>query len=324
MNKALLVRNGKIELSPIINKKGLIPLLKVEACGVCATDRKAFADPPASMVLPRVLGHECCGTLLVDLPHVPQGTRVALWPALACGACVLCGADKPHLCARIRLFGLHLDGGFSHTLFVPAPLLDRVVVLPLPAALAAQQAVFAEPLGCVLHALAKVARTPRRVMIHGAGLMGRVAAQAARCIWPAADIALHDPDAERAAIPPGAGEMVATPHPADLAFIACSSRAAVDAALDLLESGGTLLLFSGLPRQQNSLVVDHNRLHRQEQTLVGAYGCTPQDMVAAMELMAGGAIDVADYITKTLALVDLEKELASPPAPHDFKTIIVP
>lgn len=324
MDKALLVSSGKIELSANINEKGLTPLLKVEACGVCATDRKAFADPPAAMVLPRVLGHECCGTLLIDLPPLAQGTRVALWPALACGACAFCRTGSPHLCQGIRLFGLHLDGGFSHTLFVPAPLLDRVVVLPLPAALAAQQAVFAEPLGCVLHALAKVARTPRRVMIHGAGLMGRLAAQVARRNWPAAAIALHDPDAARAAIPPVAGVMVATPQPADLAFIACNSAAAVAAALDLLEPGGTLVLFSGLARQENRIAVDHNRLHRQEQTLVGAYGCTPQAMVSAMELMADGKIDVAGSITKTLALADLATELARPTGPADFKTIIIP
>lgn len=129
------------------------------------------------MALPRILGHECCGTLISRVGSLLPGTRVALWPALACGSCPFCRSDRPQLCADLQLFGLHRHGAFADTLAVPAHQWDRLRLLPLPAALGNEQAVFAEPLGCVLHALQMATTPPDRFMVYGAGLMGRLAAR---------------------------------------------------------------------------------------------------------------------------------------------------
>lgn len=310
-------------MSPNINVKNCKRLLKVEACGVCATDRKAFMGAPVSMQLPRMLGHECSGTLIEDLGPLPMGMRVALWPAVSCGACYFCSSQRPHLCQDIQLFGRDLDGGFTETLSVPARLWEQIIALPLPATLSCHQAVFVEPLACVLHGLAKEHKVPARILIFGAGLMGRLAARAASCRWPGAEIFLHDVSDQRRTSLAGGPEVLAAQVPADLIFVACSSVDAVRSALEILEPGGTVILFSGLAGDDRQIEVDHNRLHRKEQILTGSYGCTPQDMAEAIEILAEGHITVDDLITRVLPLADLSAELARSPQYDDYKTIIV-
>ncbi len=324
MRSALLRKGGSVELTHVINGIDSKPLLEVEACGICATDRKVFAGPPSTMQLPRVLGHECAGTLVADLGHLKKGSRVVLWPAVACGACVFCRSNRANLCDNLHLFGLHLDGGFSDTLHVPCHLWQKVIVLPLPPALPCSKAVFAEPLGCVLHGLGRVQGVPERIMIHGAGLMGILAARAASCLWPEKEIMLYDINPLRLGSPPAPAFAVDKPGAANLIFIACSSVDAVHSALDLLEPGGTILLFSGLPDRVNELAIDHNHLHRMEQTITGSYGCTPQDMAAAIDLLAEDRLPVDDLLTSTLPLAELGEELARKTTHNDYKTIIAP
>ena len=133
MQQGVLVEPGKIVLLPSNSKIGVNSFLKIEACGVCATDRKAFLSPPTSMELPRILGHEISGTLLVDLGNLSKGTKVVLWPALVCNCCEYCLSGRPHLCREIRLFGLHIDGGFCDYFSLPSlELREKIVALPLP------------------------------------------------------------------------------------------------------------------------------------------------------------------------------------------------
>ncbi len=320
-----MLEPNKIVLSPTNNNIGLDSFLKVEACGVCTTDRKAFSGPPASMQLPRVLGHEISGTLLVDLGTLTKGTKVVLWPALICNSCEYCLSDRPHLCKEISLFGLHLDGGFRDTLSLTSPeSLQKIVALPHPPSLSHQAAVFAEPLGCVLHGFSKTKEIPEKIMIYGAGLMGNLASQAASCLWPEVEIMLFESNPQRRTSPLMSQLMVSEPKPADLVFIACSSSEAVCSGLDLLKPGGTLVLFSGLSHDKNQIKIDHNQLHRKEQTLVGSYGCTPDDMKKALDLLASNRVVVKDLITQTLPLSQLPGELVRKTNHQDYKTIIIP
>lgn len=288
------------------------PILEIAACGICATDRKAFAAPPATMQLPLVPGHEFCGTLC------GTGQRVVIWPALSCGHCPLCVQGKAHLCADIQLFGLHLDGGYQQTLFLPAGLAARAVFLEIPPRLSWLQATMAEPLGCVIHCLAMVSRPPATVLIFGAGLMGCLAARLIRQQWPECQLTVQDPDSVRQhSFDPGDGEGLV-----DVILLACSDPEAVSQALARLQPGGQLLLFSGLPRDRNPLALDYNQIHRREQTLHGSYGCLPADMEKGLALMASGDIDVDDLLNGRIGLAEACRELARPQESSDYKTVI--
>jgi len=117
------------------------------------------------------------GRLLVDLPahDLCHGDRVAAWPALVCGQCEFCNTNRENLCRDILLFGYHLDGGFADTLSLSHEYIRTLRLLKVPESVSNEAATFLEPLGCVSNALDKIGRPPTRLLIVGAGLMGRLA-----------------------------------------------------------------------------------------------------------------------------------------------------
>lgn len=275
------------------------------------------------MTLPRILGHEVCGQLSREVNGLVGGSRVVLWPALTCGICNFCKSGRENLCPKIQLFGCHLDGGFASAISLPENLINRLICLPLPDSLTFSQAVFAEPLGCVLHGLQKIgSRQPASLLIIGGGLMGRLAARAAGALWPGCRVAIFDNNEKRLANCRNEGGN-REPGPAELVLVAASAARAFYYGLERLRPGGTIVLFSGFNREERKITLDHNLLHRREQRLAGAYGCCPTEMKQALELMAEGDVQVDDLISRTISLHDLDSEFTRELTVNDYKTIIL-
>ena len=298
-------------------------LVMVKACGICHSDRKAFYSPPGGMRLPRVLGHEIAGVLTRDLPgqNLSQGDRVILWPAVACGSCLFCTTERPNLCPEIQLFGYHLDGGFSTEIELPSELFSKVFCYAIPDSVSYMQASFTEPLACIIHALSKVSGQPSSFLIFGGGVMGRLAGRYASSIWPTTRISLLDTNNKRllnAQADGGTDQL----DPADCILIATSNSAAVYTALKYLNPDGTLLLFSGLSKDEKIITLDHNLLHQKEQALVGSYGCCPEDMLQAMNVLAEQKIAVDDLVSRVISLSEADSELKRQLTVNDYKTII--
>ncbi len=312
MQKIILSGPRRVKLIQDQTASSLVPLLDVKACGICATDRKGFFAPPASMQLPLVPGHEFCGT------HLLTGKRVVVWPAISCGQCALCRRGQANLCKELQLFGLHLDGGYQNQFSLIPSLVERAVFLEIPSELNWKQASMAEPIACVIHSLAMVNNTPESICIYGAGLMGHLVARLVQQKWPHCRVEVLDPDPIRQSL---IGETPAQGH-VDLVFMACSSATAVSEALTRLNPGGHMLMFSGLERNRNPLAIDYNRIHRQEQTLHGSYGCLPADMTLALDLMACGSIVVDDLISSVVDLEQVPDILGKTKNPNEFKTVI--
>jgi len=300
------------------------PILEIRACGICHSDRKAFAAPPAGMRLPRVLGHEVAGLLLQDLPgcNLKAGAAVALWPALACGHCAFCNLGRTNLCPTIRLFGYHLNGGYGTTLFLPPEDLDHLICYPIPASVSFVAATFAEPLACLLNGLGKITSPPASLLVLGAGLMGRLAVRLAKVLWPACKIFINDIDEAR--LQAAAAEAsVFNGEEVETALISASSAQALSTALEALAPGGRVILFSGLPGHEKQFPLDHNRLHQREQSVVGAYGCVPENIQQALSLLGEGSLMVKDLVSTELSLSEAGAELARPQDAADMKSVIV-
>ena len=151
-------------------------LIRVEAAGICATDRHLFkgefpCNPPVT------LGHEFSGIVIgrgtgVD---IPEGTRVACDPNAWCGRCDACLRGRVNLCQNNVATGIHREGGFAEYAAFPA---HKAVVLP--AELQPNHGAFCEPLACTLHAVDIGAPKPgERVLILGGGVIGLLALQLA-------------------------------------------------------------------------------------------------------------------------------------------------
>ena len=201
----------------------------------------------------------------------------------------------------MRIMGFHRDGGFAE--YVAAPLLS---LIPVPAGLTDEEAVFAEPLSCCLNALELGGVRGGDVLgIWGAGPAGTLLSRAGAL--RGAEPVVIEPDERRRALACG---HAAPPGPVDVAIVAIGAPEAYLEALGALAPRGRLVVFSGLlPEADAALHVSLSRLHYYEHTVVGAYGCCFRHGEDALELLAGGRLRVDDLISQRLPLRDLEHGL---------------
>lgn len=163
---------------PTLPRDGVV--VAVEAAGLCAADRMLWTGhhPWGDIGFPIVQGHELLGRVVAtDRADLPVGTRVTAEVKVPCGRCAWCRRAEPHLCPHGAHLGSGLPGAFAERLALPGDALVHRV----PEALTTEQAVLAEPLACVLHA---VRRTPihpgDRLLVAGLGGLGALAPVAAR------------------------------------------------------------------------------------------------------------------------------------------------
>jgi L-idonate 5-dehydrogenase len=167
--------------------------VRVEACGVCATNLHDWAHPERAMrgsELPGAHGHELAGVVTAagsGVDALAPGDLVCLEPGLACacGACDACRDGRPRSCGRRSALPVW---GFADAIVVPARGLVAV-----PAGLDLDVASLAEPLSSALHGLRRsftAAATGRldgvEVAVVGAGAMGLCTVLAARALGAAA------------------------------------------------------------------------------------------------------------------------------------------
>lgn len=151
-------------------------LLRVRYCGICGTDVRAYARG-AHIPFGTVMGHEICGEVVERGPRVrghELGTRVAVNPMPACGACHHCRRGEYTLCneavRREIGFSPEHDGGLAEYVLVRHP---EEMLVPLPDAVTFEQAALVEPLAVSLHAV-KMSRhmIGETALVLGAGMIG--------------------------------------------------------------------------------------------------------------------------------------------------------
>ncbi|WP_284286164.1 alcohol dehydrogenase catalytic domain-containing protein [Alicyclobacillus fastidiosus] len=94
-------------------------LIRVEACGVCGSDRQVVAGEsvPPGTAFPLVMGHEIAGQIIevgADVIGWRQDDLVVVHPFVACGTCAPCLHDQANLCVRQTCIGYHRQGD-SHS-----------------------------------------------------------------------------------------------------------------------------------------------------------------------------------------------------------------
>lgn len=273
-------------------------LVRVSVTGLCRTDLKLIRAGHRDLILPRIPGEEVVGVVEDSQDQTfPKGTRVWVYPGDWCGQCAACHSGAENLCRSMRIMGFHRDGGFARYVAVPTKSL-----IAIPPNLPDTQAIFAEPLSCCLNALELAHLKPgERLGVWGAGPAGTLLVRAGRAM--AAIGTVIEPDEKRRKNVGGIELADGTLF--DVAVVAVGDASAYQAALKHLAPRGRLVLFSGLSPATAVQPVDFNQLHYYEQTLVGAYGCAPRHGMQALNLLASGAVPVADLVTHHLSLWDL-------------------
>ena len=279
-------------------------LIRVAVAGLCRTDLKLIRTGHRDLRLPRIPGEEVVGTVVQTgerAEAVRTGELVYVYPGKWCGRCSACGKGAENLCRQMEIMGFHRDGGFAEYVTVPVR-----SVISVPAGLAPEQAVFAEPLSCCLNALELGGvGSGSTVAIWGAGPAGTLLSRSARA--KGADPVSIEPDPRRRAL---IGGYPSCPDRLfDTAIVAVGSRSAYAEAIEHLAPRGRLVVFSGLSPSDDRTAVSLNRLHYHEQSFVGAYGCCYRHGVEALEAIAEGRVPVADLISHRMPLEELDAAL---------------
>lgn len=173
MKALFLTEIGKTEVREINKpspKAGEV-LLEVGYVGFCGGDLNGFKGLFPLQEYPNILGHEVGATIVeigTEVPdHLELGTRVTLYPYLACGTCIACRKGRPNACKTNKTMGVRRPGAMTR--YVTAPWED---VFPSQK-LSLRELALAEPLTVGFHAASRGrVGSEDRVAVMGCGIVG--------------------------------------------------------------------------------------------------------------------------------------------------------
>jgi L-iditol 2-dehydrogenase len=294
-------------------------LCRVLACGVCGSD---VLDSWVAKKVPVVLGHELSGEVVAvgaDVREVAVGDRVVVHHHAPCGECRRCRRGHETLCERFRATALD-PGGFAERVRVPADLVDELLVLD---GLDPERATFVEPLACVLRAFERSGlRAGDTLLVVGCGTSGLLAVAAARArgievVWA------RDPRAERLERALALGAERHGNELIDVAIVCTPKPAAIAAGFAAVAPGGSLCLYAP-PSPGEALGLDGHALYVGEIDVCASYSAGPDDMRAALSLVASGRVDPLSLVTHRLGLDETGRALELARSGEAIKALVLP
>jgi L-iditol 2-dehydrogenase len=313
------IRDLRVERVPVPAPAPGELLVRIEACGVCATDARKFEIGVNDGDYPFNPGHEWLG-------------RVA---AVGAGANGFRVGD--------RVYG-DTYGGYAEYAVIPVePVAWSRGPMHLPDDLAVERAIFLEPLADCLHAVHDQARLEggQRAVVLAAGAMGlKIAAEAARI---GARVLVVEPLAARreTARSFGAEQAIDTADwPAqvkawsagegvDAVILTIGDPTLVGPGIAACRPGGRVVLFAGFGNRREA-TIDVNLIHYREISVVGSewVGTPPNQRRErydqALALLVSGALPVERLVSARCSFDTVEAALSTRHNHQGFKTLFVP
>jgi L-iditol 2-dehydrogenase len=337
---------GRIEIrempDPTCPDEGL--LLKIHACAICGTDVKIYRHGHRHIRPPRIMGHELSGEIIevgAQVDGFAAGQRVAVAPAVPCGACDMCRRGYPGMCDNLAPIGYQFDGAFAELMAVPPVAVRTGCVNTVPDNVGNHEGALAEPLACAINGqeLSRVSEGDT-VLIIGSGPLGCLHSQVARA-HGASTIMLADISAERLDMARGvagadiyidtktellktAVERVSRGRGIDRVIVACGAPQAQVEALELVAQRGSVNFFGGLPKDKPMITIDSNLIHYREFFITGTHGSAPAHNRAALDMISAGKVNVRDLITDVIPLDELVAGIEKAEQGHALKIIVEP
>lgn len=163
-------------------EKGEI-LIKVEGCGICAGDLKAFDGAPsfwgddkqpAYIKAPMIPGHEFIGRVVAlgeGVDGFEIGERVISEQIVPCWDCRFCNRGQYWMCEKHDLYGFqnNVNGGMAEYMKFTKEAINYKVPEELPL----EKAILIEPYACSFHAVQRAqVQLGDTVVLAGAGTLG--------------------------------------------------------------------------------------------------------------------------------------------------------
>jgi L-iditol 2-dehydrogenase len=310
-------RDIRIEERPIPEIGPRELLVRVVASGICGSDVMEWYRIKKA---PLVLGHEIAGKVEkigAEVQGYNIGDRVFVSHHVPCNTCRYCRTGQHTVCQTLHSTNFD-PGGFAEFLRVPPINVDRGTFI-LPDDVSFDEGTFVEPLACVLRGQRIAGVKPdKTVAVLGSGISGILHIALARSAGIQRIIATdtHDSRLEKAEIfgatsvfhadddVPEQIRQANDGRLADVVIVCAGALQALQQALSCVDRGGTVLFFA-TPPPGEEMNVPVNDFWRNGITLVPSYAGAPADCAAALDLLAGKDVPVADMITHHLPLEEI-------------------
>ncbi|VGO11499.1 putative zinc-type alcohol dehydrogenase-like protein YjmD [Pontiella desulfatans] len=310
MRQAIMTEPGRIEFNEVeapVAGPGEI-LLRVKKIGVCGSDIHVWHGLHPFTPYPVVQGHEFSAVVEAvgeGVTKVKPGMKATAAPQQVCGVCNPCKRGDYHICDALKVRGFQAPGCAQDLFVVPE---ERIVAFP--DSLTFEQGALIEPVSVAAHSTSRApALAGKNVVVFGAGTIGNLVAQAARCrgakkvmITDISDFRLAK--AKEAKIDftcnvtkenfADVTQEAFGDDGFDVAFECAGVEASLDTAVQHIQKGGNIVVvgvYGEKPRVDMSIVGDR------ELSLIGTLMYRQNDYEQAVEWMADGSMVTEPLVT---------------------------
>ena len=316
-------------------------LIRIVACGFCATDYKAIRGIRRNVRFPLIPGHEPSGIVAAvgaGVDSVKEGDEVAIMPSGFCGTCPSCRMGLTHYCERSYTTGGDGPDDVRPGSFAEYTVTGATSLFRKPASISFEAACQTEPIsgawkGIVQNSEIQVGDD---VVIIGTGgigmycLMMAKAAGAGRLI--AVDVsefaletakklgATHFVNPKNVDVRDAVYEIL--PEGPDLVVEAAGPIQAVETMVALLRRGTKWNIFGITTHEKFAL--DGGLMHFLEARMDSSFGTNPVAMQKALRLMERGVIDPEPVISHRFALRDIHEAVEAMDSPERNKVVVLP
>lgn len=336
--KAAVYRAGKLKVEKIDKPKisEEQALLRVRCTGLCGTDVKKVHNDILGLDKDdaRIFGHEIVGEIVdcgKEIDNLIVGERVAVFHHVPCMEehCQPCQEGKYSQCPTYKGvdtsagYGKPSGGGFAEYIVLPKEVIERGMI-QIPAETDYEEAVFIEPLNCVLKALDifekydSPIKINEDVLVFGQGANGLLFTQLLNKEYGANVVSIEKDDFRRGKSEEFGAEIFRPDETDKLrgrkirkAIVACASEEAIRSAVELVGEGGIIVYFGDLMPQLKG-GIDWNDISRNERVLtvnnrliVPSYSSAYELHTKAAEMVFSQKLDLKSLITHTIGLDDL-------------------
>lgn len=324
-------------------------VIKVEACGICAGDLKAYHGAPSFwggegnppyIKAPMIQGHEFLGTIVELGPNVKGnfkiGDRVISEQIVPCWECKFCKTGRHWMCQKHDVYGFqyNVNGGMAEYMKFPKGSLNYIIPKDIPT----EKAVLIEPYACSKHCVDRAnIGNEDVVVLSGAGTLGLGMVGAIRLRNPKTLVVLDMKDDRLALAKKFGADIVMNPskenvvekiiemtegYGCDVYIEATGHPTSVQQGLEMIRKMGTFVEFSvfkDLATVDWSIISD-----RKELNLFGAH-LSPYCYEPVIEWIRDGKLPTEGVVTHKYSLDDWKEAFAvAEKGDNSLKVVLIP
>ena len=325
---------------PVPHNTGEV-VVRVKACGFCATDFKAITGIRRNVEFPCIVGHEPSGVVQAVGPgvhHFKPGDEVIVQPSGSCGFCEACRTGFSHHCEHAFTTGGDGPKATWPGAFAEYMLTLETCLFHKPRTISFDAAAITEPLSGAWKGVIQYSemRIGDDVAIIGVGSIGLLCMMVAKAAGAGRLIAVDtSPYALKNALALGATHAVnpATedakrrvyeilPAGPDLVVEAAGPIQAVRLMVDLRRRGTRWNVFGITTHEKFEL--DGGLTHFLEGRMDASFGTTPLAMSRAIRLMERGLVDTEKIVSHRFPLSRIQDAVEAMASPDRNKVIVNP